>query len=70
MGKYNKSNIVFLFILILCGIFHISYSQQEAKYWYFGYHCGLKFENNQPIKLTDGALTSPIGSAVISDKNG
>jgi hypothetical protein len=42
----------------------------EAKNWYFGEYEGMKFENNQPVELTDSKMNITLGRAVISDKKG
>jgi hypothetical protein len=47
-----------------------TFSQKEANTWYFGRNAGLDFSTGKPIALTDGALSTEEGYAVISDKTG
>lgn len=68
--KFKIANIVFFLIVNMTCTIQNSFSQLEAKYWYFGYYCGLKFENDTPRVVTDGKMFTNMGSACISDKNG
>jgi|GEM_PF-1020173 len=45
-------------------------SRRNATYWYFGYNCGLKFGNNRPVPLLDGAFTNFEGASSMSDSAG
>ena len=45
-------------------------AQNEANVWYFGYNAGVDFSSGNPVPLTNGALTTPEGSATIADANG
>lgn len=45
-------------------------SNNNTKYWYFGYKAGLKFESSGPVALTDGAMDQTEGVATMSDANG
>ncbi len=45
-------------------------SNNNTKYWYFGYKAGLKFESSGPVALTDGAMNQTEGVATMSDANG
>ncbi|MGV3630225.1 MAG: OmpA family protein [Bacteroidota bacterium] len=55
-------------LLIFCASF--TYAQKEANYWYFGNKAGVDFSSGKPVALTNGALSTDEGCAVISDKNG
>lgn len=44
-------------------------AQNEATFWYFGYHAGLSFKDGNPRPLKDGVIKSDHGSATISDKD-
>ncbi|SFZ93982.1 gliding motility-associated C-terminal domain-containing protein [Flaviramulus basaltis] len=52
-------------------IFAISFSQEEASYWYFGENAGIHFNANGSVSnLTDGRLNTVEGCTTISDNNG
>ena len=64
----NK-NFCFLVALFLgC----ISYTQNEASYWYFGNRAGLRFDSStgNVTAITDGQLSTLEGCTTISDENG
>lgn len=60
--------LVLFVILVLLPL--AATAQKEASVWYFGRHAGIDFRNEQPIALTDGALSTEEGSASICDKSG
>ncbi|HVZ41991.1 MAG TPA: T9SS type A sorting domain-containing protein [Candidatus Kapabacteria bacterium] len=41
---------------------------QYSHYWYFGHHCGIRFDPGGPVALTDGRLSTDEGCATISDR--
>jgi hypothetical protein len=45
-------------------------TRNNAKHWYFGNQAALKFENNQPVALTNSAMSQVEGFATMSDENG
>jgi hypothetical protein len=45
-------------------------TRNNAKHWYFGNNAALKFENNQPVALTNSAMAQVEGVATMSDANG
>jgi hypothetical protein len=58
-----------LFTLSLLLIFCNSWSQNQAKKWFFGYGAGLDFMNSPPTPLT-GSLNTLEGCASIADNAG
>jgi len=48
----------------------LAFAQGEANIWYFGYGAGLDFNSGTPVALTNSAMNSSEGSAVISDPSG
>src|SRR4051812_15186903 len=57
----------------LCCLFFISkltYSQNQAKKWYFGNKAGLDFMSNTPTVLTNGMMTAGEGCSSVSDAAG
>ncbi|MEW4924250.1 T9SS type B sorting domain-containing protein [Algibacter sp. 2305UL17-15] len=48
----------------------ITYSQNEANVWYFGFGAGLDFSTGSPIAITDGQLYTREGCASISNNCG
>ncbi|ULC58712.1 T9SS type B sorting domain-containing protein [Flaviramulus sp. BrNp1-15] len=62
-----KKIFVFLFLLLSA----ISYSQEEASYWYFGENAGIEFNADESVtNLTDGRLNTVEGCTTIADNNG
>ena len=63
-------NTVWSFIFALFGL--LSFSQNEASTWYFGYNSAVSFDlnDNTVTALTDGQLNTFEGCASISDENG
>lgn len=59
-----------LLLLVLSLNIFVVFGQNEANNWYFGYNAGLSFSTDPPTPLTNGALVTGEGSAVISDVNG
>jgi gliding motility-associated-like protein len=58
-----------LYLLALC--IHLNgFAQKQADWWYFGDKAGIHFVNNTPVAVTDGAMTTNEGSAVISNAAG
>lgn len=45
-------------------------AQKEANNWFFGGRAGLNFSSGTPIPLTESAMDTQAGSAVMSDQNG
>lgn len=45
-----------------------AYAQKEAMNWYFGSRAGFNFQNGCPERLTNGAMETEGGSAVISNR--
>lgn len=48
----------------------VGIAQQEATNWYFGEKAGLVFGGGAPIPVFNSAMTTPEGSASLSDKDG
>lgn len=61
-----KQGLFLLFTILIS----ISFGQGEANIWYFGTQAGLNFNVNPPAPLTNGALSTAEGCAVISDAGG
>jgi hypothetical protein len=61
-----KTYITFLLVLIWIS----SFSQNEAKIWYFGNGAGLDFNGGLPVALTDGVINTLEGCSSISDASG
>lgn len=60
-----------IFLGLFSLIFAISFSQEEASYWYFGENAGIHFNANGSVtNLTDGRLNTVEGCTTISDNNG
>jgi hypothetical protein len=55
-------------LIVLCN--GLCFSQKQTNNWYFGINAGLSFNSNPPVVLTNGALNTTEGSAVMSDSNG
>ncbi len=55
--------------MTLLGVLN-SYSQNDAKKWYFGYGAGLDFNTNPPTILTNGTMSVTAGCASIADASG
>lgn len=62
----NK-NIGLILFLIICSFCK---AQNEANIWYFGENAGLDFNSGAPVALTNGALSTNEGCAIISDASG
>jgi PKD repeat protein len=67
--------VLFKYWIILISMLSIAnssnlYAQLEAKHWYFGRYCGLKFENDTAIVLSNSQMITNRGSACMSDKSG
>ena len=62
-----RTILLILFILLFNSI---SIAQNEASVWYFGDHAGLDFNPESPSVLTNSAMHTEAGCAVISDKSG
>lgn len=60
----------FLFVLLLTLSFDYSFSQKQTNFWYFGTLAGLDFNSGAPVPLTNGAINTNEGTAVISDAAG
>lgn len=58
--------LIFFFIFCCTGAF----AQKEANFWYFGRNAGVDFSSGKPVAVTNGALNTDEGCAVISDKDG
>ena len=68
MNTQKKTFLVFIFSLFSV---LISFSQGEAKIWYFGNQAGLDFNTNPPTILTNNAIPGNwYSTAVISDAAG
>ena len=48
----------------------VSYAQGEANIWYFGQNAGVDFSSGTPVALTDGAMVTAEGCAVLSNAAG
>ncbi len=59
----------YLFILMIFTALN-SYSQRQANVWYFGDNAGINFNSGKPEVLTNSAMSTYEGSAVISDTLG
>jgi gliding motility-associated-like protein len=68
VNKYKYYSILIMGLLIYSH--QELFAQLEAKNWYFGNYCSIKFENNIPIVVNDSKMKAMFGSATISDKNG
>lgn len=66
MSKVKSKRVFIVLIFIYC----YSFGQRETENWYFGEKAGINFIDRKPNILNDGELTTPKGSATISDKNG
>src|SRR5882672_9535442 len=66
----NKSlkKIFITYCLLVAAIF--ATAQKQANTWYFGNKVGLDFNQSPPTVLSNGAIASLEGCAVISDNNG
>ncbi len=64
-----KNIICSLITLIICAV---SFSQNEASFWYFGKNSGLQFNtsSNTVTAITDGQIDTLEGCTTISDTNG
>jgi hypothetical protein len=60
-----KNYILFILIFPL-----FTFSQNQARNWYFGTNNGLNFAGGTPTVTTGGALTNSLGCAAISGTNG
>ncbi|WP_338733393.1 T9SS type B sorting domain-containing protein [Mangrovimonas cancribranchiae] len=71
MFKIDVISVRLIFALFLCFI-SVSYSQEEASIWYFGFNAGVQFNagSPDPIVLNDGQLSTEEGCSTISDSNG
>jgi hypothetical protein len=59
-----------LWLLILQLFYTSMFAQGEANIWYFGENAGLNLNSGAAIALTDGQMSAPEGSAVMSNANG
>jgi gliding motility-associated-like protein len=57
-------------IVLLCQFPNIGYSQGQGNIWYFGIHAGLDFNTGVPVVLTNSAMSTNEGCAVISTSSG
>lgn len=65
-----KTKILFFSILLLFSFANKSSSQGDANIWYFGNYAGLDFNGGAPVAITNGALQTNEGCAVISTNDG
>ncbi|WP_439879758.1 T9SS type A sorting domain-containing protein [Pontibacter sp. MBLB2868] len=57
------------FLVLLMTLLQLTtYAQKEATNWYFGSKAGFSFHNGCPMRLTNGAMRTEGGSAVISHR--
>ncbi len=62
-----KIRIIFFLVLLS----QLLFSQGEATNWYFGDYAGIKFNPDGSVTaLNDSAMSTPDGSAVLSDSSG
>ena len=63
---------MFRFGFLCCVFLYVSFAfgQKEAANWYFGRKAGVHFNNNNPVALTDGKLSTNEGCATISNNKG
>jgi hypothetical protein len=66
----KKSNVTFLYILIVLFISNEIMAQNQANNWYFGTGAGMTFNTNPPTLLTNGQTDTREGCSTISDTNG
>lgn len=65
MRKYS----IVILLVILCSSKIISQTQSTS-IWYFGHHAGLKFQNGNPVALSNGQINNIEGCSVMCDNNG
>jgi gliding motility-associated-like protein len=65
-----KTKILFFSILLFFSLANKTSAQGEANIWYFGNYAGLDFNGGAPVAITNGALQTNEGCAVISTNDG
>lgn len=65
-----KTKILFFSFLLLFSLANKSSAQGEGNIWYFGNYAGLDFNGGAPVAITNGALQTNEGCAVISTNGG
>ncbi|MBT1706394.1 T9SS type A sorting domain-containing protein [Chryseosolibacter indicus] len=61
-------NVGFSFLFFCLLMASHSFAQKEATNWYFGLHCGLRFDSREPDPVNNGSTMADGGTAVMSDR--